>query len=102
MVKAMHKPHLTRVTSHESNSCSVFASQVCLHAPHVCVGPCPRDLLNTKYTHMEKALFHVMSLPNAGIFHDRPNNFRYDIVTLSLNRLLPKLFDKLIFMLRPK
>ncbi len=53
------KPHFTStlvVTSQESNACSVFTLQGCLHVTCVRLGPWPRDHLNAKDAGIEKAL----------------------------------------------
>ena len=55
------KPYFTstlvvNVTSHESNPCSVFALQACLHANRFHVGSRQRDLPDTKDTDTEKVL----------------------------------------------
>ena len=52
------KPYFTSilvVTSHENNTCSLFASQTCLPCTHVIQGG-QFDLLNAKDADTEKAL----------------------------------------------
>ena len=44
------------VMSHKSNTCSVFASQLCLHATLVPVSPYLCDHLNANYRDMEKSI----------------------------------------------
>ncbi len=44
------------VMSHESNVCSLFASQACPYAIYVRVGSRPRNLLDTNHADIEKTL----------------------------------------------
>ena len=44
--------------SHKSNTCSVFALQVCLHIACIHMGPCLHDQLNAKDADIKKVTYN--------------------------------------------